>query len=208
MRCRIGARLTLLCLLATLIGWGCAFGNRHVELSYPPERKDTGPAEAVAGPAPEPFGDAFLNVTPFNDIRENMVEVGCVRNGFGMKTAKVIADNDVADWITEAVIMELKNAGYSVVKVTSAEEAESGPVLTGDVVKVYCDAFFSYAGEVMMSARIMDGEKEVLRKTYTGKGSAGANWAAGSKAFGQSLSLALGNAITYLVADIDSALEK
>jgi hypothetical protein len=197
---------TMLLVFMVLIYVGCAFGNRHVELSYPPEKKtEEGVAVADAAVIPKDRG-LFLNVMPFTDVRGDQLEIGCVRNGLGMKTAQVIADNSVSDWVTMATIVELENAGFKVSRVEKIDAQMKGPVIEGEVVKVYCDAYFSYGGEVILSANMVDGEKKILDKTYTGKGSTGTNWAAGSEAYGQSLSLALRDAISLLVNDISMAL--
>ena len=56
--------LMMICLFLTaLLAFGCALGNRHVELGYPPAAKDgTGTAEAQASGAPaQDLGGEFLN---------------------------------------------------------------------------------------------------------------------------------------------------
>jgi hypothetical protein len=204
---KVSKKLALLG-MAILISSGCAFGTRSVELGYPPaDNKSMGPATAEAAEVPENQRQ-FLSVMPFSDLREDQIEIGCVRNGLGMKTARVEAKNSVADWVTMATIMELEKAGFSVSRVANMDEPVTGPVLEGQIVRVFCDSYFSYSGEVIISARIALDENEIMNKTYTGKGSAGTNWGASSKSYGQSLSIALADAMSAIVADVVIALDE
>jgi len=194
--------------MAVLISSGCAFGTRTVELNYPPEyKKSIGPATAEAAQVPRDQSQ-LLGVMLFTDIREDQAKIGSVRNGFGMETARVEAKYPVADWVTMAIIMELKKAGFTVSRVEDMNEPVTGPVLEGQVIKVFCDSYLSYKGEVILSARIAIGDDEILSKNYIGKGSAGTNWAMTSKSYGQSLSLALADALNALVADVVATFEK
>ena len=86
---------------------GCAFGTRQPTLIYPPapESGATPVANAAATSAPK---NLRINLVPFVDQRSDKKVVGTVRNGFGMRTADVIPTNSVADWVTQALKMELQ----------------------------------------------------------------------------------------------------
>ena len=65
----------------------------------------------------------------------------------------------------------------------------------------------TYEGEVSFFAQLQKDGKEILRKRYTGKGSAGMNWGAASESYGSSLAEALSLGIRELVADVNSAVK-
>ena len=119
-----------------------------------------------------------------------------------MKTADVVAKNDVAEWVTDAIVEEFQHAGYQVTRGSSSKESTSGLVVSGEVLTVYCTALFSYEGDVSFTAIVMKDGKELIRKRYTGQGGAGVNWAATSSSYGYSLSEALERAAKDLLRDL------
>lgn len=185
---------------------GCAFGTRRANLTYMPApgTRGLGPTAAMASTAPTAPG-APLVLVQFADQRSDKRAIGEVRNGWGMRTADVVAETDVAEWVTQAVMTELEKTGYKIAKVNTPTTA---PVLTGDILTVYCTALFSYEGEVSFFARVKKDGEEILARRYTGKGSAGLNWAATSSGYADSLTLALANAIHELVADLNTVMVK
>lgn len=184
---------------------GCAFGNRHATLIYPPEEgsKNSGSGVAEASPAPAVTGESII-LLQFADKRSKGRVIGEVQNTFGMHTADVVTEDSVAEWVTGALDMELRKAGYEVINGEDLEGPATGPVVTGEVLVVYCTAYFSYDGEVSFVASVKEGSKEILKKQYTGTGSAGTNWTATARSYAQSLSLALADAIGSLVADLNA----
>jgi len=182
---------------------GCAFGTRQPTLAYPPQATsgETGTAHAASAPAPKPIK---IVLKQFTDQRSDKKVVGTVRNAFGMKTADVVPTNDVADWVTGALRSELQGAGYTVVD-DAAADADSA-VVSGEVLNVYCDMYFSYTGQVSLIAQAKRGEKELLNKHYTGEGTAGVAWAATADSYSQSLALALQSALHKFVPDLNQQL--
>lgn len=201
------ARLTHLFVMVVFLSTaaGCAFGTRTVTLVYPPdeEAKGAGPGVAEASPAPAVTGEPII-LLPFADERSEKRVIGEVRNGWGMRTADVVTEGDIAKWVTEAIETELKKAGYNVTKVEDLSSPSSGRVVAGEVLTVYCSALLSYEGEVSFYARVEENGKEVFRRRYTGEGSAGLNWTATERSYGNSLSLALASAVGSFVADLNS----
>lgn len=187
---------------------GCAFGDRRVTLSYPPEKgaEKSGSGVAEAAPLSTATGKTIY-LRKFDDQRTKQ-EIGEVRNGWGAKTADVIAENDVRKWISEALKTELEEAGYNVITNAGGDVPSAEPELGGEILTVYCTALMSYEGEVSFFAYVTKEDKELLRKRYTGKGSAGTNWGASAKSYGQSLSMALSEAIKSLLNDLDDALSQ
>ncbi len=201
------ARVTHLFVMGVFLSMaaGCAFGNRHATLVYPPEEgtMDPGPGVAEASPAPAVTGEPII-LLPFADERSQKKFIGEVRNGWGMHTADVVTEDNIANWVTEAIKIELGKAGYNVTKVEDLSSPSSSRVVAGEVLTVYCTALWSYEGEVSFYARVEEDGKEVFRRRYTGKGSAGLNWTAAARSYGNSLSLALADAIGSFVADLNS----
>src|SRR5512139_2238412 len=159
---------------------GCAFGTREAMLRYPPTIEADAVPAAQAAPAPQPR-TIQIHLTAFNDQRQDKTLVGTVRNGFGMRTADVIATNSVPEWVSEALTSELHNTGYTVT--TRSEGSRSLAVLSGDIVNVFCDAYFTYEGKITLYVKLNKNGKDVLSRTYVGNGSAGMNWAATSDAY-------------------------
>jgi hypothetical protein len=199
-------KVKLLTSIFLLIGLsGCAFGNRQTILSYPPGKASETVSAAQAAATPTGKGRQIV-LMPFTDVRTEQRFVGEVRNGYGMHTADVAAVNNVPNWISEAVKTELTAAGYSVITPESADNTASVSVLSGEITRVYCDMYLTYKGEVNFLASVRKDKTDILYRPYSGKGSAGVVWGATGESFGQSLALALSDAIKQLLADLDNVL--
>jgi hypothetical protein len=160
--CQFGAnvsRLSLLLVLAVGMG-GCAFGARRATLHYPPAA-EPGAGTARAAPAAA-ASKAEIALAPFADGRTDKKQVGSVRNGFGMPTADVVTNDSVPDWVTGAVRTELTKAGYRVID--NNGDAPTTPTLAGDITNVWCDAYFTYLGEVNLNVRLRRGSQDLLNK--------------------------------------------
>jgi len=195
--------LALLLLLSFTLG-GCAFGTREAMLRYPPQSEGGAIPAAHAATTPQ-FKKTKILLLTFSDQRQDKQIVGAVRNGFGMHTATVVALNDVQEWVSEAVKRELTNAGYAVT--TQSAGSQSLATLSGDIIEVFCEAYFKYRGQVSLDVKVSKNGKDILNKLYVGKGSAGTNWAATSDAYAQSLSLALADALKHMVVDLNASLQ-
>ena len=215
---KIPARVkNLLAILGCLsVVTGCAFGNRHATLVYPPEEEtkaldpkvaeaSTTPAET--SPAPAPAGQS-ITLLQFADERLDKRVVGEVQNALGMHTADVVTETDVTEWVTEALKIELEKAGYNVTKVESLSGSSQGPVVGGKIHTVYCSAYWSYDGEVAFYAWVEEDGIKIFKRRYVGRGSAGTNWTATARSYAQSLSLALADALDHLVADLSTIMRE
>jgi len=96
-----GIALVTIAIIAPSL-WGCAFTTGHVDLAYQP----TGAATKVAQ-AESPH----VNVE-VSDNRPNQA-VGQKINGFGMKTADIVSNSDVAGTLKSAFESELRARGFS-----------------------------------------------------------------------------------------------
>jgi hypothetical protein len=193
-------------LVSALLLGGCAFGTRQPTLVYPPAAESSGTPVAHAAVNPTPKSVRIV-LKPFTDERSDKKVVGTVRNGFGMRTADVIPTNSVPEWVTQAIATELRNDGYTVVSDTPPDGSQ-GPsaVVSGEILNVFCDMYFSYTGQVSLVAKVSKDGKELLNKHYAGEGSAGVAVAATSESYSQSLALALSSAVKKFVADLDTSL--
>lgn len=116
--------LALLCLAS-----GCAFGDRQISLRYQPVVNERAKVQTR------------VVVADFDDQRGgSRLEVGCIRNGFQMKTARVLVTPGQApsDWIRDALIEELRAARLDVTE----HRRSSSPddlVITGEIKELYSD---------------------------------------------------------------------
>lgn len=185
---------------------GCAFGTRNPTLIYPPA-PEGGTAQANNAAAQSAPKNVHIILVPFDDQRSDKKVVGTVRNGFGMRTADVVPTNSVAEWVTQALKTELQNDGYAVddARAGKSPNGESA-VVSGEILKAFCDMYFSYSGEVSLLAKVNRNGKDILNKNYSGEGSAGAAIAATEKSYAQSLSLALAATLKKFVTDLNQTL--
>lgn len=188
-------RLVFAALAAAPLVSACAFGDRHVRLDYPPSGAES--VEAV--PASARIGARRLHLALFTDQRAERMRIGEVRNGWGMHTADVVASNDVCEWVRKGVRTELERAGFEVVEDCPAA---GGVELRGEVLRVHCDALFSYEAEVQLSAELTRDGVVLARYPAGGKGSAGTNWGATEAGYGESLARALQVAARDLAASL------
>lgn len=180
---------------------GCAFGNRHVTLAYPPQLPP-GARPATAAPPLDPKPGETVILLALLDQRSMKQSIGAVHNGFGMHTADVLAKNDVAEWVTDGATSELKKAGFTVVRAAMSQADMVEPVISGEIIKVYCGAWTKYEAEVAFDVRIVKQGKELLKKSYVGKNDSTMNWSASSKSYGQALAEALSTAAGNFAAEI------
>jgi hypothetical protein len=192
----------LILAVATLVTLsGCAFGNRHVTLAYPPQ-PPAGVRPATATPPSDLAARGNVILIVLLDQRSTKQAIGSVHNGFGMHTADVVATNDVAGWVTNGVKAELEKAGFTVVRVPAAAAGTGDPVISGEIIKVYCEAWTKYEAEVAIDVRVVKEGKEILKKSYVGKNDSTMNWGASAKSYGQALAVALSNAAGNFAAEM------
>ncbi len=196
-------RLAISLFLASLLA-GCAFGTREATLIYPPA-PDGEAKSAVAQAAAPVSRNTKVLLQAFSDQRSDKNVVGTVRNGYGMRTADVIAKNSVTAWVTDAVAQELKKRGFTVIQSDPKAQPEAGSILVGgEILNVFCDMYFSYTGQVSLLVKVTDSKGEVVSRHYAGEGSAGLAFAATAESFAASLSLALAAALEKMMVDLDA----
>jgi hypothetical protein len=197
-------RLLLASAVVALLA-GCAFGVRNATLLYPP-KAEPGIVPQAQAASPPAARKARIALVTFIDQRTEKKAVGTMRNGFGMRTADVLATNSVTDWVTQAVKMDLEKSGYTVVSAVGGVQAGTGAVVSGEVLNVFCDMYMSYTGQVSLLMRVSRDGKDLSTKHYSGEGSAGIAFAGTAESFAESLSLALAAALRQFIADLDAGL--
>ena len=190
-------------LILSLFLAGCALGDRRVMLSYPPESSEKGlemlGVKKTVAPALIP-----ILLVPFEDEREEGELIGEVLNGYGMRTADVVARNDVGHWVTDAIKSELEKAGYKVTVAQDPRKDSDQPLLSGKVGRIFCSAYTTYRGEVGFETRLELKGEEIFSKRYLGTAKSGLNWAMTARSYNRVLSLALQDAAARFVRDLNN----
>lgn len=180
-------------LVATVILFmsGCAWIDRKPLLTY------------SSFSVPQPQNKIILKVIPFEDKRTIKDTVGYSRNGFGQRCAKVIPQNNVAGWVTNALKLELTNAGYTI-----SEEENTPNKIEGVVIDIFCDTYFTYDGRASLKVSLKKDGKILIDKDYSSTKSGGANWAATSESFAKTLDMTLQDVLKQVMFDINKELLK
>lgn len=180
--------------MASMAG-GCAFGDRHVSLTYQP----------LSEPAAQSSGRAAI--TPFSDERRDPLVVGEVRNGYGMKTAKVLIDDqDAGAWLANAVSDELKRSGIEVVKIADANVTNELAIVTGSLQHLYTKSYMSHRCTVRAKILVTQYNVPVLSREYEGHSKVGAAFA-GTSEYERAMEAALHDLLRQAVPDIIKALQ-
>lgn len=169
---------------------GCAFGTRKPMLTY------TTTLPAVSK------NNIAVKVLPFKDERTwSKDKIGDVKNAYGMRCADIIPQNNVSEWITDALKKELSNAGYSV-----SDDSTVSNTIEGAVLEVYTDAYWNYGGRVRLSIALKRGGKMLFHKQYSAEKNCGMQWAATAASFAKTLELTLQDAMQQIIPDINKSL--
>jgi hypothetical protein len=89
-------------LVFLLLLGACSFGDRRVHLRLAP---------SLGEPA-LPRGISLILEQPKDGRPEPHSIVGDVRSGLGVKTADIVTDDNVSDWVRETMARELRHAGF------------------------------------------------------------------------------------------------
>jgi hypothetical protein len=188
---------------SVLLLTGCAFGTRTAVLTYPPGDESEGLVESAQAAEMETTRSKSVYLT-VSDERADRSRIGNVRNGFGMDTADVVTEDDIAGWVESAIAMELQQAGYDVVQGEASPSSDDVIGLNAEVLKIYCDVYMTYDGEVSLMVNLKGDDGNEVRKQIEGKGGVGMNWAATSKSYAESLALALEDAISKIELELEA----
>lgn len=119
----------------------------------------------------------------------------------------VVTSDDLGVWVTRAVSERLRRAGHCVANVPQ-QDPPSATVshldVAGGITSAWCDAYFTYWGDVTVDVVIADRSGHAFRKTYAGHATNGVNVSASEESFAQVLNLALADVVSQIVRDLDS----
>jgi hypothetical protein len=163
--------------LALALTSGCAFGARHVNLTY-------GPGLPAVSPVPPKYGR--VAVMPLGDARAPDSRgnvIAKVRNGYGMPTASVIANQDPLLWVTEGVARALVLQGFTVERVASTTDLRDTPIVTGQVTRASGGMYMSTSANVAAELAIQYRGRVVQTIPCMGSASNVA-WTASANEFG------------------------
>jgi hypothetical protein len=191
-------RLGIVFLLASQLA--CVLYDRHIVLADPAARGGVNRRACVA--------DQPVVTVRFVDGRPARGAVGAVRNGFGVTMSHVLTNDDLGGWVTGAVSNALWRSGYCVAT-DGGQPAPSAPAgesltVTGAVTNAWCDAYFTYYGDVTLDVTMADAVGSFSHRKYEGHGTAGLNVAATEAGFSEVLQRALANAVAQLVRDLNT----
>lgn len=172
---------------------GCAFGTRNARLVYPPP-------ETTGATAPGPEVGTVSLVVADGREGERMI-VGHVRNGLAMKTADIVVTESPVDWVRRALEIELANAGVRVVGGDGG-----GARLSARIVRIECDAYFTYNGNVDLATELTVAGRPLRSEVFAGEGGAGMNWGSTEDSYSESLAIALQAAARKVAEAVRAAL--
>lgn len=188
--------LPIVFMVLFLTSFGCAFGTRHIALN-PMQTSLTLDASGQS---------ALLEVTDRRDPSLKPV-VGHVKNGYGMKTAQVVADKDVSIWVRDVIAGELKRLGGSIETDGASLDSKASKIRI-DVLVFYAQAYMRYGAEVTVALSVNKNDRDILKeKTFTGKATLGMNWGASSASYQKVLELAMDEMLQKMIPEILVALK-
>lgn len=105
---------------------GCATVDQKIALNY--------------APVDRPFGGhdgeiVVSRVTPPSSVQNSKGEwvIGSLNNVHGVHRADLLSDRSLGEWITDAMVLELKHAGFTATSVPSLPAAVSRGLLITDI---------------------------------------------------------------------------
>ena len=155
---------------------GCAFGNRSVNLIYPPGIPPGGsPSRPSSTAAPDPTENRKVVLVALLDQRPSKLSVGAVHNGYGMHTADAVASNSVPGWVMKAIKTELTQQSFEVVELPEIPQTLDLPIISGDILTVMCQAYTRYESTVEFSVIASSAGRSFSRRATRAYGPSRAN---------------------------------
>jgi len=143
-----------------------------------------------------------VSVNAFEDVRENVHFVGVNRNVYYMPIVKIITEDNVSEWVTNALKLEMSNAGYSIVNDPFIPAYE----VKGVLLEAFTSTYFIYHGKMQITISVQKDSKEVFAKTYLTKESGGINWFARNKSCAKTLELNLQEICKQFINDFNATV--
>jgi len=179
---------------------GCAFGARHVDLTYP---------ASLAGPGGVATSGARVAVAKLGDARDPQQGsgrlLGKVRNGYGIPTASVLASQDPVLWVSDGLVRGLKLSGFEVERVESPADAGDLPTVTGTVMRASGGMYMSMDANVAADLVVERRGERLLSAQCDGRASKVA-WTASASEYRQVFQDAMGSFLQDCMPKLSPAL--
>jgi len=189
-------KLSLGCLLLFLTTSGCAFRTMHVTLN--PIKTSLVLDASGQGVFVEVIDKRHPSLIPV---------VGHLKDDWGIKTARVVADKEVSIWVKDSIVNELRRFGASVIEDRNNLDSKASRI-TVDVLVCYAQAYMRYGGEVTVALSVNKDSREIIRrKKYSGKVYPDLSWVVTAKGYQKTLELAMEDLLGKLMPDIIMALK-
>ncbi|MCO8161415.1 YajG family lipoprotein [Pseudomonas sp. 21LCFQ010] len=186
---RIASKLALMLFIGAL--HGCAFTTETIDINYLPEPG----VSKVAG------AESVAVAVEVTDSRQDRSRVSSKKNGYGMETAPILANEDVAATVRRALTEEIRARGYQ------SATAQADVQVNALVTRFYNDhklGFFSgdAVADFNMTIKVVGAaNRELFSRTIASEGKeANTQLATGANAK-RALDKALANGMRTLFAD-------
>ena len=155
--------------IALITGSGCAFGDRHLTLAPVQVNKVPGVTAAKS--------QIQVNLPVDKRTGEKTNIVGYVRNAYGIRTADVIADNNVSEWVQKCIEDNLRNSGFDV---SSGEANPQGLCVETSIRTLECDCRLALNATVILDIELRKNKVAFFNQSFVGKASK-SSWAASAE---------------------------
>ena len=143
-----------------------------------------------------------LKIKEFVDLRPEGQQIGANRNLYWMPLIKIVTDDSIPDWVTNAFKMELTNAGYSIVD----SDFENNYLLEGKIIKLFANTHFLYHGRMAVEISLKKGDAILFQKLYKTKEDGGINWMTRDSMCAKTLKYNLQEVCRRAIADVNQHL--
>jgi len=198
-------RLLIVILILCFVS-GCA-SDKYITLSYPPESKMDEPRIADANAYPlEPDSKKTIALFKFNYLSPDKSRVGYNKCLAGNVCAYIYSENDVTQWLTNAITMELEHAGYIVLKGEDLENTNNIPVLNGKF-KLHVETEIGLYAIVVIGVELKLDTKNIIKEEYSSTITKGGGlFGHSDDTLAESLSVALADVLSQIIEEVNAKL--
>ncbi|NGX41224.1 MAG: hypothetical protein KR126chlam4_01063 [Candidatus Anoxychlamydiales bacterium] len=143
-----------------------------------------------------------LQVTTIDDQRTNKKTIGALRNLYGMPIVKIATNDNVPDWVTNALKLELSNAGY----IIDEKGSDANYLIEGKLLHAFASTYFIYHGRMKIDISLKRDDNVIFHKVYATKKSHGVNWIVQTSICAKTLELNLQEVCKRFITDLNHKL--
>jgi len=104
-----------------------------------------------------------LFVNTFNDVRTDKEYIGEGKNLFGIPIIEITTEDNVPNWVCNALKTELTHAGYSILDDMPAEDTY---LIEGKIIQAFTSAYFGQSAYMTIEIFLKKGNETIFQKTY------------------------------------------